>query len=147
MISAVLCPTSCGVQLLRGEHYYKTPETYFKDLVQQPWMDSTYTQFMYTHSEALYDIGDKIAGYIHKHNLGFVMKSRAGNNPVHGRNITVWVWTRDNIGFMKHREELLAPKKEELCPKSTKPVTAASTKSQASETLNGMIPVQLESSC
>lgn len=131
MITISDAPNSCGLKLLGGEINYKTAETYFKDLAgiffkqdmeKQP--DNTarwakrpladHTMFLYTHAPKLYTIGSLIKDYIEKHNLGTVVVSAEGNNPVHDRKIAVWVWTRDNIAFAKHCKELLAPKETEV---------------------------------
>lgn len=105
-VSTIDCPISCGVRLIRGEMEYKTAAVFFKDFISLETHERTI--FIWTHSEVAYpEIGDKITKYIHDNGLGTVVKSKPGGNPVHsGREITVWVWTRDNKAFAKHAEDL-----------------------------------------
>jgi hypothetical protein len=141
MIRITAAGNSCGVKLLHGEIYYKTAETYFKDLAGlyykadgsqavPPYKEDAHadhTVFVYSHQPAKYTIGHDIKKYIEDHNLGTVTVSATGINPVHKSPICVWVWVRNNETFEKHCKEL-------LCNSGASP-TAGLTNSTGSEVL------------
>lgn len=140
---------SCGFRILCGEIYYKTVETYFKDLAAlhfdttgkkknnlgQP---GSYTKhnladfslFAWTHPPEQYPIGGKMVEYIEKHNLGSVTVSPKGKNPLHNEHdgSVVYVWVRDNENFERHCKELLgcnSPSQKTAAPStSMEPVSS-----------------------
>lgn len=150
MLTTAIASNSCGLQLLNGVKNYKTPGVFIKDFLRlTPMYGSSryqgFTQFLYTMCpKSCGDIGTLIEDFIHEHNLGTVVHSAPGNNPVHGskenpHDIVVWVWTVNLDGLAAYRSKIeaeekaaLAAKKEALCQKSTKPNAAGCTNSTAS---------------